>query len=551
MRKRSTPSSTRTGHTASRNTAAKTSVPSDALGATFLAANATAKCPMNKSPPPHRANSGAFVQSREDELAMPESLRGGEPAVRRTEHHLEELVARLVHVDLLARDAGHVDVDVFGHEAHRARIGAELDHGQDRIADHIALSRREEVHRVTACRAQGHHLGRGRGGIHEPQARAARDFGLVEHAVYHALFTDLLDVAERFLLDGGKAAGDVPLGRLRIHEIARFVAVDHFLVAVEHEHELVAHRGRPATGGHELFAAGELGRFAENERHAVLVELVEGVSHAGIRAYPGCGVRFSALGRYPQILERPLLAAQFRSPLHVILRRLGGAADGFHVAVAFDAEEGNRLPRRGDALGDALRPAVLDADHYRRGDVGIGPGADQRLEMQLEVRAELQPTVGMRNRERSLDVVRHRFARGVGEIVDGQDEDVVSHADATVAAFVSLECGLTQIHALRPLELLSPALGLDIVHVSVLAHFDGRNGATDVHAVFDHCVAALEFVDREFVAYGNVALRADFDLLVLVHDPSGQFLPCLHTLDDDDSDGVVFVVHHEMNHGIG
>src|SRR6266704_1410255 len=101
------------------------------------------------------------------------------------------------------------------------------------------------------------------------------------------------------------------------------------------------------------------------------------------------------------------------------------------------------------------------------------------------------------------------------------------------------------------LEWLSPALGLDIVHVSVLAHFDGRNGATDVHAVFDHCVAALEFVDREFVAYGNVALRADFDLLVLVHDPSGQFLPCLHTLDDDDSDGVVFVVHHEMNHGIG
>src|SRR5712691_8707328 len=49
MRNRSIPSSTSTGHTASRNTAAKTSVPSDVLGAAFLVANATAKWPMNMS----------------------------------------------------------------------------------------------------------------------------------------------------------------------------------------------------------------------------------------------------------------------------------------------------------------------------------------------------------------------------------------------------------------------------------------------------------------------------------------------------------------------
>src|SRR5882762_6644611 len=99
--------------------------------------------------------------------------------------------------------------------------------------------------------------------------------------------------------------------------------------------------------------------------------------------------------------------------------------------------------------------------------------------------------------------------------------------------------------------LLSPALGLDIVHVGVLAHLDGRNGTADVHAVFDHRVATSEFADRELMAHGNVALRADLDLLVLVHDPAGQFLPCLRTLDDDHSDGIVFVVHHEMNHGSG
>src|SRR5256884_774377 len=165
MRNRSIPSSTSTGHTTSRNAAATTRVPSDALGATFLAAKATAKCPMN-------TYSGAFVQAREDELAMAERFCGGEPAVRGAQHHLEELVARLVHVDLTARDAGHVDVDVLRHEAHGARIGAELDHGQDRIADHGPLPRPEEMHHVAACRTQRHHLRRRGGGIHEPKPRA-------------------------------------------------------------------------------------------------------------------------------------------------------------------------------------------------------------------------------------------------------------------------------------------------------------------------------------------------------------------------------------------
>src|SRR5882672_4025838 len=50
MRKRSTPSSTSTGHTTSRNAAAMTRVPSDTLGATFFEAKATAKWPMNTLP---------------------------------------------------------------------------------------------------------------------------------------------------------------------------------------------------------------------------------------------------------------------------------------------------------------------------------------------------------------------------------------------------------------------------------------------------------------------------------------------------------------------
>jgi altronate dehydratase len=64
--------------------------------------------------------------------------------------------------------------------------------------------------------------------------------GLVDHAVHRAGLADLLDIAQGLLLDGGEAAGDVALGRLRIRQVAGLVALDHFLLAIEHEHELRA-----------------------------------------------------------------------------------------------------------------------------------------------------------------------------------------------------------------------------------------------------------------------------------------------------------------------
>ncbi len=67
---------------------------------------------------------------------------------------------------------------------------------------------------------------------HRPGVR--RHLGLVEHAVDDAFAADLLDVAERLFLDRRQAAGDVALRRLRIGQIARLVALDDVLVAIEH-----------------------------------------------------------------------------------------------------------------------------------------------------------------------------------------------------------------------------------------------------------------------------------------------------------------------------
>ena len=74
----------------------------------------------------------------------------------------------------LLQQARDVHVDVLRHGAHGARVGAQLDHRQDRVADDVALPGREEMHRVARRRAQRHHLGRRGGRIHEPQARAGR-----------------------------------------------------------------------------------------------------------------------------------------------------------------------------------------------------------------------------------------------------------------------------------------------------------------------------------------------------------------------------------------
>ena len=65
---------------------------------------------------------------------------------------------------------------------------------------------------------------------------------------------------------------------------------------------------------------------------------------------------------------------------------------------------------------------------------GIGAGADQCAEEELEVLAELQPPIGVGQRHRALDVVGDRFGGRIGEIVERQDDDVVAHADAAVLA---------------------------------------------------------------------------------------------------------------------
>ncbi len=67
------------------------------------------------------------------------------------------------------------------------------------------------------------------------------------------------------------------------------------------------------------------------------------------------------------------------------------------VAVCLDAEAGDRLAGLRDAVDDALGPALLDADDDHGRDVRVAPVPISVRKKQLEVLAELQPPVGMRD----------------------------------------------------------------------------------------------------------------------------------------------------------
>ena len=84
-----------------------------------------------------------------------------------------------------------------------------------------------------------------------------------------------------------------------------------------------------------------------------------------------------------------------------------------------------------------LRPAVFDADHNDRSHVWIGPGTDQRAEVQIKVLPELQPAVGVRQRHGACNVVRHGLTSRIRKVIDRQDNDVIANTDASILASIS------------------------------------------------------------------------------------------------------------------
>src|SRR3546814_2301955 len=95
------------------------------------------------------------------------------------------------------------------------------------------------------------------------------------------------------------------------------------------------------------------------------------------------------------------LALQLGRPLHEFLGLARGVRHHLDLAVTLDGEAFHRLAGLANAVDHAAGPLRLDAADDDRGDVGALAGADQGAEVQLEVLAELQAPIVVRQREGS------------------------------------------------------------------------------------------------------------------------------------------------------
>lgn len=78
---------------------------------------------------------------------MTQGFGGGEAAVDGLHHHVEQQITRSIHGLLLLQQARAVHINVLTHQAYRAWVGADLDHGHDGIANDVALTCWEKVNR--------------------------------------------------------------------------------------------------------------------------------------------------------------------------------------------------------------------------------------------------------------------------------------------------------------------------------------------------------------------------------------------------------------------
>ena len=102
-----------------------------------------------------------------------------------------------------------------------------------------------------------------------------------------------------------------------------------------------------------------------------------------------------------------------------------------------DSETLHRFAGLGDTVNHPGSPAGFNPDNNNRSDIRISTGTDQSAKVQLQIFAELQPAIMMRQGQGALNVIGDRFTGGVGKIVQRQNYHMVAYANPAVLAAVS------------------------------------------------------------------------------------------------------------------
>src|SRR5204862_5566915 len=109
----------------------------------------------------------------------------------------------------------------------------------------------------------------------------------------------------------------------------------------------------------------------------------------------GRRIGFATFGAHAKLFDGEPFALKLGRILDEFSGFAGGHLDRPQIAVAFDAEPGDRFAGLFDLLDDALSPFRFDADNDRRGDVRIAAAAGERAGGQLQVLTEVPAAIGV------------------------------------------------------------------------------------------------------------------------------------------------------------
>jgi hypothetical protein len=85
------------------------------------------------------------------------------------------------------------------------------------------------------------------------------------------------------------------------------------------------------------------------------------------------------------------------------------------------------------------------------------------------------------------------------------------------------------------------------MYVNMAALSDIGNNAAYIMSILHHRVANFQVTEGNFVTERHGIERLEANGLVGFHDPTGDFFAGLDVFDDDDTNGVGFIVHDEIS----
>jgi hypothetical protein len=92
-----------------------------------------------------------------------------------------------------------------------------------------------------------------------------------------------------------------------------------------------------------------------------------------------------------------------------------------------------------------------------------------------------------------------------------------------------------------------PPLGFQIVYVNVAALADIGDDSADIMSILQNRVANFQITKGNLVTEWHGIERLEANGLIGFHDPTGDLLAGLDIFDNDDADGVGFVVHDKIS----